>query len=146
MSYQEDLNKLRKRIIDAVEQEVLDPKLREFYEATMIQIMNESERQRQTCVQQAETLRRQAATLDGQASAFAMQSSIVYNVLNSFVLMAEKQIAEEKIREAQKKQSEDDMTDQEKENIKKLIEEQEKSTFISVQDLSQTIDKKRNKK
>lgn len=95
MSYSEDLIKVRKRIADAVAQGVLEPKLKDFYEATLIQIMNESERQRQHCTAQAEQLRKQAATLDGQASGFAAQSSIVYNVLNMFILQAEKAAAEE---------------------------------------------------
>lgn len=90
MTYNENLIKLRQRMTDALKEGVVGPEGKDFYEATMIQIMNEAERQRQICVQQADTLRRQAATADGQASAFSMISSIVYNVLNSFIIQAEK--------------------------------------------------------
>lgn len=102
MAYAEDLIKLRKRIIDAVSSNVLDPKLRDFYEATLIQIMNEAERQRQVCVSQAEQLRKQASVLDGQASGYGAQSSIVYNVLNAYILQAEKSLREEQEQAAEK--------------------------------------------
>lgn len=127
MPYQEDLMKLRKRVIDAVNHGIIDPKLREFYEATLIQIMNEAERQRQHCVAQAEQLRKQAATLDGQASAFSAQSSIVYNVLNSFILQAERAAEEEAERKAAKEQAEAELTDEEKANLASLAASQKET-------------------
>ncbi len=94
MSYAEDILKLRKRVQDAVAKGVVSQDGKDFLEATMIQIMNDAERNRQNCVSQAESLRKQAAQFDGQAGAFASMSSIVYNVLNGFVTIAERDEAE----------------------------------------------------
>lgn len=102
MSYSEDIVKLRKRVLDAVSSGVVDPNLKDFYEATLLQIMNEAERNRQTAVAQAETLRKQAAIADGQASAYASMSSVVYNVLNAFIIQHERAQQLESERSAQK--------------------------------------------
>lgn len=91
MAYADDLIRLRKRMIEALELDVVNNDSKELYEATLIQIMNESERQRQTCVSRAEDLRRQAAIADGQAHAFIQVSSIIYSVFNGYVGAAEKQ-------------------------------------------------------
>lgn len=96
MSYGEELLKLRKRVVDAVTHNVLKDDSKNIVEALLIQVMNDSERNRQQCVSQAENLRKQAATLDGQAGAFASMGSIVYNVLNGFVKAAER--SEEEIK------------------------------------------------
>jgi len=97
MAYAEDLIKLRKRMLDALTYNVIDSKSKDLYEATLIQIMNESEKQRQTCVGRAEELRRQAGISDGQANAFSQMSSIIYNVLNGYIMAAERQKKEEEI-------------------------------------------------
>jgi len=94
MSYAEDLLRLRKRVSDAVSQGVVGQDGKDFFEATLIQIMNDAEKNRQNCVTSAENLRRQAATMDGQANGFASVSSIIYNVINGFVTVAEKDEAE----------------------------------------------------
>jgi hypothetical protein len=96
MSYAEDLLRLRKRVSDAVSQGVVGQDGKDFFEATLIQIMNDAEKNRQNCVTSAENLRRQAATMDGQANGFASVSSIIYNVINGFVTVAEKDEAERK--------------------------------------------------
>jgi hypothetical protein len=62
--------------------------------------MNEAERNRQNCLTNAENLRKQAATFEGQAGAFASVSSIVFNVINGFVAVAER---DEEERAAQEK-------------------------------------------
>lgn len=95
MAYAEDLVKLRKRMLDAVSAGVVETNIKDFYEATLLQIMNEAERQRQTCMSRAEDLRRQAAVCDGQAAAFSQVSSIVYSVINGYVVAAERQQREE---------------------------------------------------
>jgi len=95
MAYAEDLIKLRKRMADAISLGVVDSNSKDLYEATLIQIMNESERQRQICVAKAEELRRQAAIADGQSHAYIHTHSIVYSVLNAHIMAAEKQRAEE---------------------------------------------------
>lgn len=104
MSYSEDIVKLRRRMVDAVSSGVVDSSSKEIYEATLIQIMNEAERQRQKTLTQAEQLRRQVAVLEGQSSGYAAISSIIYNVLNGFVVAAERNTQEEKELKAEEKE------------------------------------------
>lgn len=99
MSYAEDLLKLRRRVADAVSKGVVGEEGKDFFEATLIQIMNDAERNRQNCVTSAENLRRQAATMDGQANGFSSVSSIIYNVINGFVDAADRDEAERKLME-----------------------------------------------
>jgi hypothetical protein len=110
MSYLEEIQKLRKRVSDAVEKGVVNNNGKDFLEATLIQIMNDAEKNRQNCVQQAENLRRQASIMDGQAGAFASVSSIVYSVINGFVVLAEKEEEERKLAEQEKGAGESDVT------------------------------------
>lgn len=95
MSYAEDIIKLRKKIIDAATLGVVGQDSKGTFEAMLVQIMNEAEKNRQQCNTQAENLRKQAAMMDGQAGAFASVTSIVYNVLNGFVKNAERDIHEQ---------------------------------------------------
>ena len=102
MAFAEDIVKLRKRVQDAVAKGIVSADGKNFLEANLIQIMNDAERNRQNCLTQAENLRRQASTFEGQAGAFASVSSIVYNVLNGFVIAAERDEAERAAQEAEK--------------------------------------------
>jgi hypothetical protein len=95
MGYADDLIRLRKRVVDALSLGVVDDNSKDLYEATLIQVMNEAEKQRQVCVARAEDMRRQAAVADGQSHAFSQMSSIVYSVINGFVGAAERQKREE---------------------------------------------------
>ncbi len=90
MSYAEDILKLRKRVNDAAIKGVVPSDGKSILEATLIQIMNEAEKNRQNCLTNAENLRKQASTFEGQAGAFASVSSIVFNVINGFVTIAER--------------------------------------------------------
>lgn len=90
MSYSEDILKLRKRVADAVSRGLISIENKDFLEGTLLQIMNDAEKNRQNCMIQAENLRRQAAVADGQAGAFASTVSIVYNVLNGLVAADER--------------------------------------------------------
>lgn len=110
MSYAEDILKLRKRVQDAVSKGVVTDDGRDFLEASLIQIMNDAERNRQNCLTQAENLRKQAATFDGQAGAFASVSSIVYNVINGFVIVAERDEAERAAEAAEKAEAQAEET------------------------------------
>jgi hypothetical protein len=106
MSHAEDVLKLRKRILDAVNAGIIDNNLKEFYEATLLQILNESERQRQTCANQAEALRKQAAIADGQAAAYASNANIIFSVINAYIMTQERIIKEEEARAAEKAEKE----------------------------------------
>jgi hypothetical protein len=90
-----DLVNLRKRVSDAVRLGVVDDANKEIYEATLIQILNESERQRIRCSNLVEEFKRKAAQAEAQASAYSQVSSIIYNVINGYVLLAEKSQREE---------------------------------------------------
>jgi hypothetical protein len=103
MSYPEDIIKLRKRIVDAVQKGVINQEGKDFLEASLIQIMNEAEKNRQNCLVQAENLRRQAAVMDGQAGAFNSTIAIVYNVINGFVVAEERAQEERARQEAEEK-------------------------------------------
>lgn len=104
MNYAEEVVNLRRRILEAVSAEVIDPQFKDFYEATLLQIMNEAERQRQSCVARAEDLRRQASVLDGQSQSFQQLGSIIYAVLNGYIKAAERAKAEEMARALEKQQ------------------------------------------
>jgi len=98
MGHTEDLLKLRKRVLDAVGAGIIDNNIKEFYEATLLQILNESERQRQACANKAEELRKQAAICDGQMGAYAGMGNILFNVLNGYILSHERALREEQAR------------------------------------------------
>ena len=94
MSYAEDILKLRIRFAEALSAGVLDAS-KETLEAILIQIMNDAEKNRQSCATQAENLRKQISAIDGQAAAFSSVTSIVYNVLNGFIRVGERNKEEE---------------------------------------------------
>jgi hypothetical protein len=101
-TYYENIAKLRARVSDAVRKGLVDLNGKQFLEATLIQIMNDAEKNRQNCLTQAENLRRQANTFEGQAGAFASISSIVFNVINGFVAVAERDEEERAAQAAEK--------------------------------------------
>lgn len=123
MSFGEDILKLRQRVQDAIKKGVVAQDGKEIFEATLVQIMNDAERNRQNCVTQAENLRRQASVFDGQAGAFASVSSIIYNVLNGFVTAAERDEEERKRQEEQRLLQEED--------LQKALELEKKEETIS---------------
>jgi altronate dehydratase len=102
MSFNEDVDRLRHRLSDLLAMGLLDDASKGTYELTLLQVMNESERQRQTCIKRADSLKMQAATAEGQAAAFSMISSIVNNVVNSLVRKSEKATEEEEMLAAEK--------------------------------------------
>lgn len=101
MSYAEDIIKLRQRVSQAMDSGAIDGS-KETFETVLIQIMNDAEKNRQNCVAQAENFRKQAATVDGQAAAFSSVVSIVYNVINGYIRIAER-AKEEEARVAEEK-------------------------------------------
>lgn len=48
MSYADDLVKLRKRLTDAISVGLVDPSHKDFFEASLIQIMNDAEKTNKT--------------------------------------------------------------------------------------------------
>ena len=89
MGYNEDLIQIRQRVSDLLNQGAITPNSKDFYEGTLIQVMNDAERNRQNCMVAAENLKRQVSMMEGQASGFAAVSSMVLAVLNGFVKKTE---------------------------------------------------------
>jgi hypothetical protein len=110
MAYNEDLINLKKRVADLISEGIINPNSKDIYESTLIQVMNDAERNRQTCMTSAENLKRQAAILEGQAGGFASVSSLIIAVLNGFVAIAEKNKNELREREAERKANEEEVS------------------------------------
>jgi hypothetical protein len=92
---QQDLIKLRQRILDLEKLGYMTPESFGTYQQTILQIWQEAEQRRQTCLAQAATLRVQAASAEAQAHAFSAMSSVMFAVVNGFVEAEEKRIREE---------------------------------------------------
>ena len=101
LKLQQDLIRLRQKMVDLQKLDYMTPESFGTYQQTILQIWQEADRRRQTCITQAETLRRQAAAAEAQAGAFSVMSSIMYNVVNGFVEAGEKRIREEAERAAE---------------------------------------------
>jgi hypothetical protein len=95
MTLATDLINLRKRVADAVKLGVVGEDSKDIYEATLIQILNEAERGRIRCTQLVQDFERKKAQAEAQANTYSQISSIVYNIINGFVISAEKGIREE---------------------------------------------------
>lgn len=90
----EKIIRLRKRVLDAVKVGVLDQESKPFYEATLIQILNEAERNRQKCMSIMDDHKKKIIQAEAQANAYSQISSVLYNVLNGFVEVQERALAE----------------------------------------------------
>lgn len=92
-SYQpnEDLIRLRRRVGDLLRLGGLTP---ETFQQTIMQLWQESEKRRQTALQEAEEHQRKYHACLSQAGAFAAQSSIMYAVINGFVVLEERRLQE----------------------------------------------------
>lgn len=99
MAHADEIVKLRTRFADAVKHDLVTGDSADFYQTTLLSIMNDAERQRQEHQAAAQRLREQAIAEEGQAKAFSAVSSMVYNVLNSFITKAEQMVEEEAERE-----------------------------------------------
>ena len=124
MSYADDLVKLRKRLTDAISVGLIDPSQKDFFEASLIQIMNDAEKSKQNCLTTAENFKRQAAVAEGQSQAFSSMSSIIYNVINALIVQTERN----KLDESRRAQELTEMEEfkQQEESIKKAKATKEK--------------------
>jgi hypothetical protein len=104
----EEVVRLRKRFAEAVKAGVVHGVGKENVEAILIQVLNEAEKNKQQCTLQVDSLKRQLAQIEGQVSAFSSMASVVYNVINGFVIAAEREEAErarQEAEEAEKRQA-----------------------------------------
>lgn len=97
MSFAEDIVNIRNRVAETLKVGLTNKEGKDFLEATLIQVLNDAERNRQSCISQAEQMRRQASMLEGQASAFSSVASLVLGVINGYINAAEKE-KEERLR------------------------------------------------
>ena len=104
-NYQPDqeLLRLRRRIGDLMRMNALTP---ETFQQAVMQLFQESERRRQTCLQEAEDHLRKYHALLSQAGAFAAQGSILFAVINGFATLEERRLQEMADREREKAQQE----------------------------------------
>ena len=128
MSYADDLVKLRKRLMDAIAVGLINPSQKDFFEASLIQMMNDAEKNKQNCLTTAENLKKQAAIAEGQAQAFSSMSSIIYNVINALIIQGERSKLDEERRA------------QEVEELKGFKEQEE-----SMKEVKATKEKKKTK-
>jgi len=108
----EEIDRLRKKMIEAIRVGFLDEEQCGTYEMTLLQIMTEADRQRRNCLNRAEQLKMQVATAEGQGAAFGMISSIINNVVASMVrktsqMEEEAKMLAEQEAEAQKEDEEE---------------------------------------
>jgi hypothetical protein len=101
MNHEEQLLKIRKRTADALKIGMLDESHHGIYQATLIQLLNECEKGRQSQQSAVENLKRQIAVAEGQMHAYSMMGSIVFNVLDSLVRGTEKTAKEIAERQAE---------------------------------------------
>jgi len=99
---QNDLIRLRTRLLDLQRSQKLNPESFALYQQTILQLHQETESRKQSCFSQAQTLRTQAAAIESQGHAFSSMASILFSVVNGYVLLEEKRIAEEIEREKER--------------------------------------------
>jgi len=99
---QEDLLRLRKRLIDLQRTGMFGPEGFATYQQTILQVWQEAEKYRNTLLEQAQTLRAQSMQAEAQSHAFSIIGSILYSVINGYVEIENKRLAEEQERLRQK--------------------------------------------
>lgn len=102
---QNDLLQLRKRLLDLQRSQSLTPEAFGLYQQTILQLHQEADKRKQSCMQQAQTLRAQAAAVESQGHAFSSMASILFSVVNGYILLEEKRAAEEQAREQERKET-----------------------------------------
>jgi len=125
-NYQPDqeMHRLRMRVGELLRLGALTP---DTFQQTIMQIWQEGERRRQMCLQEAEEhLRRYHASIS-QASAFGAQSSILYSVVNGYVVLEERknvELAERALEKARQEAEKQELEKQEaeKQEAEKKIE------------------------
>lgn len=96
----EELLRLRKRVTDLLKLGAATP---ETFAQSILQIWQETERHRQNNMEQAEDHLRKYHALVAQAQGFAMQSSILYSVINGYATIEERKAQELADRAAEQK-------------------------------------------
>ena|SRR5690606_22460890 len=104
MSYLEELNKLRQRVVDAVDSGIILENNSGVFTKLVVDVLDDAENNAKKLSAKAEEFRRQAILFDGQAQAFRSVGNMLFAVVNGMVLAKEKADREEQeraIREAE---------------------------------------------
>lgn len=86
----EALVRLRNRMVDALKTGVVDEKHHGLVQQILLQIMNDAERQRQSCLSQVEAFKNQIVMAQGQANGYSAIASIVYGTIDGFIKQTER--------------------------------------------------------
>jgi len=98
----DDFTRLRLRLLDLQKTGMLDPRSFGTYQQTIFQVLQETVRRKESCFQQAATLRQQAAAAEAQGHAFSTMGSILHSVVNGYVDLEERRVAETQALQAAK--------------------------------------------
>lgn len=94
------LVKLRSRMNDLLRMGIVPPEGFGMYQQTVLQLLQEYDRRKQTCLAHAEQLKTQAAAMEAQAHAFIAAGSVLFSVVNGYIDLEERRIREEQERKA----------------------------------------------
>jgi hypothetical protein len=100
----EELVRLRRRVADLLRLGAATP---ETFHQTIMQVWQESERRRQSCMQEAEEHLRRYHAMVAQGQGFATVGSILYSVINGFATLEERRLIETAEREKEQKEKEE---------------------------------------
>jgi len=92
----DDLIRLRTKLLEFQKQGALSsPEAFGTYQQSILQVFQEAERRKHTCMAQAASFRQQAAAAEAQAHAFSTVGSILYSIVDGYVSAEHKRLAEE---------------------------------------------------
>lgn len=97
--------KLRSRMQELLRLGVLTSEGFGMYQQTVLQLLQEYERRKASCLEQAEHFRRQAAAVEAQAAAFGVSASVLFSVVNGYIDIEERRAREMAERAAEEKAS-----------------------------------------
>lgn len=90
-----ELVRLRQRFLDLQKLGALSPETFGTFQQSFMEVFQAAERQRQTCMAQAEDYRRKASAAESQAHAFSTISSILYSIVDGHIGIEQKRLREE---------------------------------------------------
>jgi hypothetical protein len=108
MQNAEALIKVRQAITELVGAGILSEPAAEQVQVTLLQLLNETERNKQKAQRAVEALQRQIAVAEGEIHAWSSVSSVVQDLLNTHLLRARAVAAEEAKRKAEEAENKND--------------------------------------
>lgn len=96
-----ELVRLRQRFLDLQKLGALSPETFGMFQQSFMEVYQEAERRRQSCLHQVTTLEKQIAQARAEASAFSVMSSILYSIVDGHIGIETRRIREAESRAAQ---------------------------------------------